>query len=121
MVLVFLCLGGWLPSHHRRDTCNHGAAPMETRWTWLRAADTQAVRELWSLTERAVCHAPIGRPCQLERHGTPDPVRSGAVNSRFHGVPPRADPRSGSRPTLAGWCSRSRSTGIPIFLIGKLD
>jgi hypothetical protein len=39
MVLVFLCLGGWLPSHHRRDTCSYGAAPMETRWTWLRAAD----------------------------------------------------------------------------------
>src|SRR5690349_17654368 len=61
MVLVFLCLGGWLPSHHRRDTCNHGAAPMETRWTWLRAADTQAVRESRSWAERAVCHAPPPR------------------------------------------------------------
>jgi ABC-type proline/glycine betaine transport system permease subunit len=63
MVLVFLCLGGWLP-HHRRDTCNYGAAPMETRWTWLRAADTQAVRESRSSTERAVCHAPH-RPAAL--------------------------------------------------------
>src|SRR6185436_10386781 len=78
MVLVFLCLGGWLPSHHRRDTCNHGAAPLETRWTWLRAADTQAVRESWSSAERVVCHAPHRPACQLERHETPDPVRSGS-------------------------------------------
>src|ERR1700745_970774 len=54
MVLVFLCLGGWLPSHHRRDTCNHGAAPMETRWTRLRTADTQAVRKSRSPAERVV-------------------------------------------------------------------
>src|ERR1700750_2202462 len=67
MVLVFLCLGGWLPSHHRRNTCNYGAAPMETRWTWLRAADTQAVREIRSVTERVLSHAPS------------DPGRSGVT------------------------------------------
>jgi hypothetical protein len=43
---------------------------METRWTWLRAADTQAVRESRSSTERSVFHA---------RHRV-------AVSARFGGV-----------------------------------
>jgi len=36
-------------------------------------------------------------PGQLERHGTPDPGRSDAVNSRIHGVRQRTD-ASGSGP-----------------------
>jgi hypothetical protein len=43
---------------------------METRWTWLRAADTQAVRESRSSTERSVFHA----------------RRRAAVPARFGGV-----------------------------------
>jgi hypothetical protein len=35
-------------------------------------------------------HGP-GAPRQLERHETPDPVRSHAVNFRFHGVRQQAD------------------------------
>src|SRR5690348_10577845 len=91
MVLVFLCLGGWLPSHLRRDTCNHGAAPVETRWTWLRAADYPDRSGVKVLGRTGRLSRPPPPPGHLERHETPDPGRPDAVEARFHGVRPQAD------------------------------
>src|SRR6185437_5003257 len=44
-------------------------------------------------------HHGLGAPAQPERHETPDPVRSSAVESRFHGV--RQTSRSGPGTTNA--------------------
>src|SRR5690348_10219451 len=53
-----------------------------------------------------------GAPGPLERHETPDPVRSNAVESRFHGVRPDA----GRRPAdiHAVWARNSLRAGRAI-------